>query len=111
MVRSLKCLREFEVPAWAPWCLCRRRYSYVDSDLTVVSNTSVPGLSPLNLYVFDNGTTVHHITTASPQGNAFAQASGFKLVGVQGYVYLTPATTTAVPLEMHVAVLAPLAEL
>ncbi len=61
-----------------------------------------PGLSPLNLYVLANATFQHHITTASAQGNAFAVAAGYKLLGPQAYVLTAGATSANAAFTMCV---------
>lgn len=77
-----------------------KTYNYYGDDLYVQSNSPGPNLSPLNLYF--NAATNHHITTASLTGTAWAQANGYTLVAVQGYVYLSASAAGqgALPLEM-----------
>ena len=77
------------------------RYAFIDVDVRVVCNTSAPDLAPLNLYVVQTASGgYHHLTTASTQGNAYATSNGYKLLGVQGYVYTTEPADGGVPLEM-----------
>lgn len=77
-------------------------YTYCDTDLQVQSNTTQtdPTTIPLNFYY--NPTTKHHFTTASDQGNSYAQSHGYVLQNVEGWVY--PANSTdpsLMPLAMY----------
>jgi hypothetical protein len=76
-------------------------YSAFGVDLSVASNGTSPvaGLVPLNLYV--NAVTHHHMSTASPAGNAYALAHGFVLQRVDGWVIAVGAQPAdALPLTM-----------
>ena len=61
-------------------------YGAYGVDLAVVSNATAPvaGCVPLNLYF--NAATRHHMSTASPAGNAYALAHGFTLQRVDAWV-------------------------
>jgi hypothetical protein len=77
-------------------------YAPFGSDLSLVSNSTEPvaGCVPLNFYF--NAATRHHLSTASPQGNAFALANGFVLQRVDGWVTAVGAqpATGFLPLTM-----------
>lgn len=62
-----------------------------------VSALSSPGTVPLNLY--HNTITGRHITTTSTQGNAWALANNYTLIGPQGWVFASP-SHDAIALEM-----------
>jgi hypothetical protein len=77
-------------------------FAYYATDLGVPSNASAgpapPGTVPLNFYF--NAASGHHMTTASPQGNAFALANGFALQRVEGWVF-PAAQAGLLPLTMY----------
>jgi len=76
-----------------------KTYSFIGNAAPIPSNgtTGPAGSVALNLYA--NAATHHHMTTASVEGNAWALANGFSLIGVQGWVFLA-GDASFTPLEM-----------
>lgn len=98
-------LQVWYFPALGDYAVCTSSCGDLNASYTTdplwwgpnVSSGPSPDTVPLNLY--RSSVTSRHITTASSQGNAWALANNFTLIGPQGWVVLAP-VHDAIALEM-----------